>query len=89
MFSINYHNRKKLDFINIIKEYERLSTLQECNVLKWSEIYDAIEYFKLNGYDIISDYKCIYEDSDDEEYNINKTVDIIRERLQQVFLLSE
>ena len=89
MFSINYHNRKKLDFINIIKEYERLSTLQECNVLKWSEIYDEIEYFKLNRYDIISDYKCIYEDSDDEEYNINKTVDIIRERLQQVFLLSE
>lgn len=89
MFDIDYNNRKKLDFIGIVHHYERISTIMEYNQAKWSDIYDTIESIELCGYDIKSDYKYIYTDSDDEEENINKTIDIIRERLQQVFLLSE
>lgn len=89
MFNIDYHNRKKLDFISIVQQYERISVLMEYNSLKWSDIFDMIECMKGSGYDIISDYKCICVDNEDEEENINKTVDTIRERLQQVFLLRE
>lgn len=83
MWNIEYNNRKKLDVITIAREYERLRTLQEYNELKWTEVYDAIEYIKQNGYDIVSDYKCINEDSIDE------TVETIGERLQEVLLISK
>lgn len=83
MWNIKYNNRKKLDVITIAREYERLRTLQEYNELKWTEVYDAIEYIKKNGYDIVSDYKCINED------NIDETVETIGERLQEVLLISK
>lgn len=89
MFNINYHNRPKLDFIGIVQQYERISVLLEYNQAKWSDIYDATECIKGCGYNITSDYDCISTDSDKEEENINETINIIRERLQQVFLLSE
>ena len=89
MFDIDYDNRKKLDFIGIVHHYERISTIMEYNQAKWSDIYDAIASIELCGYDIVSDYDCIYINSDDGKENINKTIDMMRERLQQVFLLSE
>ena len=80
MFHINYHNRKKLNFIGIAMEFERLSVLKEQNIITWSDINSFIECITQYGYDMERDYK--YRTND-----IDETADIIIERMKRIFLL--
>lgn len=78
MFNINYHNRKKLNFIGIAMEYERLATKVEHNITDWSDINSFVECVAEYGYDIDIGYK--YRTND-----VDETADNILERIGQIF----
>ena len=82
LWSTNYHdfNRKKLNFIGIAMEYERLCTLHSNEILSWSDIDTLIECLIEYGYDIEKDYEIRTND-------IYETASNIEERLEEVFYL--
>ena len=43
MFNIDYNNRKKLNYIGIAMEYERLSTLRNKEIVDWKDIDSFVE----------------------------------------------
>ncbi|WP_461463656.1 hypothetical protein [Methanobrevibacter sp.] len=82
IFSTNFKDfkRKPLDFIGIVKEYERLCTLHSVEMLTWNDIDSLVECLNKYGYDIEKNYKIRTDD-------VYETAIRIEERLQQVFLL--
>ena len=80
MFNIDYNNRKKLNYIGIAMEYERLSTLRNKEIVDWKDIDSFVECINSYGYDIDNDYKYRTDD-------VDETADNIIERMQEVFLL--
>ena len=78
MFNIDYHNRKKLNYIGIAMEFERLCVLKEQEIINWNDINTFIECINEYGYDIEKDYD--YRTND-----IDETIDNIIERIQQIF----
>ena len=78
--SYNAFERKKLNFIGIAMEYERLCTLHEKEMLNWCDIDSLIECLIEYGYNIEKDYKIRTND-------IYETALNIEERLKEIFLL--
>lgn len=78
MWNIAYHNRKKLNFVGIAMETERLATLREYEIVKWSDIDSYVECITQYGYDIDNDYRYKTD-------NVDETADIILDRISQVF----
>lgn len=72
--------RKKLDFISIAMEYERLYTLASIEILCWHDVYTLIDCLNEYGYNM-KDYDVI---SGNDVY---ETAYNIQERLEEVFLL--
>lgn len=74
--------RRKLNYVGIMMEVERLITLQERKVLSWEDIDESVELLEKYGYDINQDdsYRT------DELY---ETANNIEERLDQIFHFSE
>ena len=83
IYSTSYtpiHNRKKLNYIGIAMEYERLCALCGREVLEKWDIDTIIECLNEYAYDINSDNNCYSDDI--YEYAQN-----ILERLHEVFLI--
>ena len=78
MWNISTVYRKKLNFIGIAMETERLATLREHQIINWNDIDSFVECITEYGYDINNDYKYKTDD-------INETADTILERMGQVF----
>lgn len=82
IYSTDYrhdYNRKRLNFIGIAMEYERLCTLHQHTILDWKDIDTMVNVLNDYGYDIEADYK--YRVKDD----IYETAQNIEERLSQIF----
>lgn len=77
-FNLSFNHRKRLNYIGIAMEYERLYTLKEHEIVGWKDVDSFIECVWEYGYDMDKDYKYRTED-------INETVDNIIERMQQIF----
>lgn len=80
MFTISYENRRKLNYVGIAMEYQKLSTLREKEIVDWKDIDSFVECVDLYGYDIDNNYKYRTDD-------VYETADNIIERIQEVFLL--
>lgn len=83
IYSTDYthdYNRKKLNFIGIAMEYERLCTLHSKEMLSWYDIDSLVDCLIEYGYDIEKDYDIRTND-------VYETALNIEERLQEVFLL--
>ena len=80
MFHIPYTNRKKLNFIDIVAEFERLNIYNEQGIINWKDIDNFVECVTIYGYDIEKDYEYRTD-------NLDETISNIIERMQQVFLL--
>ena len=77
-----HFNRRKLNYVGIMMEVERLITLQERKVLTWEDIDESVELLKKYGYDI----------NQDDSYRTDglyETASNIEERLDQIFHFSE
>ena len=75
-------NRRKLNYVGIMMEVERLITLQERKVLAWEDIDESVELLKKYGYDIDQDDSYRTDD-------LYETASNIEERLDQIFHFSE
>ena len=80
IYSIEFKrfNRRKLNYVGIMMEVERLITLHERKVLTWDDIDESIELLKKYGYDINQDDSYRTDD-------LYKTASNIEERLNQIF----
>lgn len=70
--------RRKLNYVGIMMEVERLITLQERKVLDWKDIDESVELLKKYGYDINQDESYRTDD-------LYETSSNILERLDQIF----
>ena len=77
-FNLSFKNRTHFNYVGIAMEFERLCTLQEYQVIKWSDINSFIECIFYYGYDMEEDYDYRTDD-------IDTTVGNIIERIQQIF----
>ena len=77
-FNLSLKNRKKLNYIGIMMELERIFTLQEFEIITWQDIDTFVECLYEYGYDIDKDYNY----REDNEYD---TVNNIVDRLDQIF----
>lgn len=73
-------NRKKLNYIGIIQEAERLATLYETGIVKMADAEVSLEIFAEYGLDIEKTY-------DIKEDTTEKTVVNILDRLNEIFSL--
>ena len=82
IWSTNYteFNRKKLNFLGVAMEYERLCTLHSKEMISQYDIDSLIECLIEYGYDIEKDYNIRTSD-------VYETASNIEERLREVFLL--
>lgn len=80
VFNMSIENRNKFNYIGIAMEYERLATLREYGINKWSDINNFVESVFFYGYDIEEDYEYSTD-------NLDETTDNIIERMQQIFSL--
>lgn len=78
VFDLSLKNRTRFNYVGIVAELERLCTLNEKKIIKWEDIDRFVENTKKYGYDIESDYD--YKGDD-----VQSTVDIITDRMEQVF----
>ena len=75
-------NRRKLNYVGIMMEVERLITLHERKVLTWEDIDESVELLKKYGYDI-------YQDDSYRTEDLSKTATNIEERLNLIFNIEE
>ena len=80
VFNMSIENRNKFNYIGIAMEYERLATLREYGINKWSDINNFVASVFFYGYDIEEDYEYSTD-------NLDETTDNIIERMQQIFSL--
>lgn len=80
VFNLSLKNRTKFNYIGIAMEFEKLRTLDQRNLVEWSDIDSFIECLFYYGYNMDSDYDYRRDD-------IDKTIDNIFERMQQIFAL--
>lgn len=70
-------NRRKLNYVGIMMEVERLITLHERKVLAWEDIDESVELLKKYGYDIDWDDSYRTEDLYETASNIEERLDLI------------
>ena len=75
-------NRRKLNYVGIMMEVERLITLHERKVLTWEDIDESVELLKKYGYDI-------YQDDSYRAEDLYETATNIEERLNLIFNIEE
>ena len=74
------NNRKKLNYIGIIIETEKLAVLYENNIITQKDIDIYIEILDSYGFDIEETYDC-------RELTVRDTADTILDRMNQIFAL--
>ena len=72
-----HFNRRKLNYVGIMMEVERLITLHERKVLTWEDIDESVELLKKYGYDIDQDDSYRTEDLYETATNIEERLDLI------------
>ena len=70
-------NRRKLNYIGIMMELERLTTLHERNVLTWEDIDESVELLNKYGYDINQDNSYRTDDLYETAANIEERLNLI------------
>ena len=75
-------NRRKLNYVGIMMEVERLITLQERKVLTWEDIDESVELLKKYGYDINQNNSYRTDD-------LYETADNIEEQLNLIFNITD
>lgn len=70
-------NRRKLNYIGIMMELERLTTLHERNVLAWEDIDESVELLNKYGYDINQDNNYRTDDLYETAANIEERLNLI------------
>ena len=75
MYRRQIENRRKLNYVGIMMEVERLITLQERKVLTWEDIDESVGLLKKYGYDISKDGSYRIDDLYESSNNIVERLD--------------